>query len=225
MTGPTAAPTAAVQSQLHAAGARTVAGADECGRGSYCGPVCVGIVVAGRGPVPPGLADSKKLTARRRAALVDPITAWADGIGIGLASAAEIDAHGMSAALKLAAERALAQLPTEPDALILDGPHDYLHRPDLVHPAIKADATELVVAAASVLAKEYRDALMRELDLELPGYDLARNAGYNSPAHWAALLEHGPTAQHRTSWKFMHDLPDRFAHLRRGPAAAQTALF
>lgn len=210
------APTRTLEQQAHAAGANVIAAADECGRGSAAGPLCVGVVIPGEGTPPAGLADSKLLTARARARLEPEVLAWVREHAFGMVSAAEIDEGGMAAALTLAAHRALSQLRTPVDLVLLDGPYDYIGAPYTVWPRIKADQTEIAVAAASILAKEHRDRLMIDLDAQIPGYGLARNAGYLSAAHRTALADLGPTSEHRTSWRYMDDLP-QWAHLRRGP--------
>lgn len=212
MTRPT--PTRVLEAEALAAGYSTIAFCDEVGRGSAAGPLIVGAALAGTGTPPEGLADSKLLTARARAALEPQVAAWVADYRLGYVDAHEIDAIGMPASLRLAAHRALEGFGTSIDLVILDGPHDYIGAPYTVWARAKADQTEVGVAAASILAKEYRDRLMRALADEHPGYGFERNAGYLSAAHRAALAEHGPTPHHRTSWKFMDDLP-QWAHLRR----------
>lgn len=211
------APTRTIELEARDAGALIIVGADECGRGSAAGPLCVGAVIPGAGNAPAGLADSKLLSAKSRARLEPEVLEWVDGHAFGLVSAEEIDTIGMAAALTLAAHRALAGLKCTPDIVILDGPYDYIRTPYTVWPRIKADQTEIAVAAASILAKEHRDRLMVDLDALHPGYGFASNAGYLSRAHRAAIADNGPTEQHRTSWKFMDELP-QWQHLRRGPA-------
>ena len=216
-----AAPDNTLELELLARGATLVAGCDEVGRGAACGPVTVGAVIAGSGAAPQGVRDSKLLRPAVRAELEPAIHAWAAAWSVGEASAAEIDQVGMAAALKLAARRALDALTPAPDAVILDGPHDYIGAPWDVTARAKADMTSLVVAAASIVAKEHRDRVLRQLAEQHPVYGLDRNAGYLSAAHQAALREHGPVeGLHRLSWKFVDDLPG-FTHMRKpvpGPA-------
>jgi ribonuclease HII len=192
-----------------------IAGVDEVGRGSWAGPVtvCAVIVPPGFGPAPDGLTDSKLMSAARRAAIYEELTGWVDAYAIGAASPGEIDAAGMTVALRRAAIRALEQLPRRPDVVVLDGAHDYIGRPWPVRCAVKADLRSVSVAAASVIAKEHRDRFMASL----PGYDafaFADNAGYPSPAHQKALAELGPTPYHRLSWSYLDDLP-KWRHLKR----------
>ena len=157
-----------------------VAGVDEVGRGAWAGPVvvCAAVVEPGFPAPPAGLTDSKRLTAKRRAELAAELPGWVAGYAIGSASHEEIDALGMTAALRLAARAALSQLPERPGAVLLDGKHDYIGSPWLVRTAVKADLRSVSVAAASVLAKVYRDTLMAELGETCPDFAFADNAGY-----------------------------------------------
>ncbi|WP_285778910.1 ribonuclease HII [Microtetraspora sp. NBRC 13810] len=191
---------------------RLVAGVDEVGRGAWAGPVSVCAVVTDLSDPPSGLTDSKLLTPARRTAVAAEVESWAAGIGHGEADVEEIDELGMTEALRRAARRALAALPERPDAVILDGKHDYLGAPWPVRCQIKADLTCVSVAAAAVLAKVRRDAHMATLGFD--AYGFAENAGYPSPSHQAALAEHGPTPHHRLSWSYLDDLP-RWRHLKR----------
>lgn len=205
---------------------RTVAGIDEVGRGAWAGPVTVCAVVTDLSEPPAGLTDSKQLTPARREALAAELRTWADGIGFGEATHTEIDQLGMTEALRRAARRALDALPVRPDAVILDGSHDYIGAPWPVRLEVKGDAASISVAAASVLAKVRRDAAMAVLGC--PEYGFADNAGYPSPVHQEALARLGPTEHHRMSWSYLDDLP-RWRHLKRhrDPAATegQVSLF
>ncbi|PSL00700.1 RNase HII [Murinocardiopsis flavida] len=206
-------PDYALERELAAHGALRIAGVDEVGRGAWAGPVVVCAAVTDGSPAPDGLTDSKLLSPKRRTAVADLVRPWVADHAFGSAEAAEIDAHGMTAALRLAACRALDGLRDRPDTVILDGKHDYLGRPWTVRTRIKADLTSVTVAAASVLAKVYRDTLMAGLDEHYPGYGFGTAAGYPSPVHRAALAEAGPTALHRMSWSYLDDLP-AWRHLR-----------
>ena len=205
-----------IERELAAAGRIRVAGVDEVGRGAWAGPVVVCAVVAGPGfPDPPdGLTDSKRLTPRRRAELAAELPGWVAAYAIGEASHEEIDAAGMTAALRRAAVSALGQLSERPDAVLLDGSHDYIGRPWPVRCAVKADLRSASVAAASVIAKVYRDRLMAELGQAHTEFAFDENAGYPSPAHQRALADLGPTPYHRLSWSYLDDLP-RWRHLKK----------
>jgi len=192
--------------------------ADEVGRGALSGPVTIGMVVIGLDTrtAPQGVRDSKLLSPEARERLVPPIRRWAAAYAVGHASPAEIDEHGIMTGLRLAGHRALAGLGVRPDAILLDGNHDYLTppaqealfgegHPDLVATPpvtvrIKADMTCAAVAAASILAKTARDALMVDLHEQFPAYAWAENKGYSAPAHLAALTAYGPCEHHRRSW-------------------------
>ena len=205
-----------LEREIAAAGQPLIAGVDEVGRGAWAGPVVVCAAVARPGfPEPPGgLTDSKRLTARRRAELAAELPGWVAAYAIGAASHEQIDALGMTAALRLAARAALDQLPERPGAVLLDGKHDYIGSPWRVRTAVKADLRSVSVAAASVLAKVYRDTLMAELGETCPAFAFADNAGYPAPAHQEALAAHGPTPYHRLSWSYLDDLP-AWRHLRK----------
>jgi ribonuclease HII len=195
-------------------GARVIAGIDEVGRGAWAGPVTVCAAITGLRRPPEGLTDSKLLTPPRRTALAAELSGWVTAHALGHASPQEIDELGMTAALRLAAARALAALPHRPDAVILDGKHDYLGPPWRVRTVIKGDLTSVAVAAASVLAKVRRDAMLAELAPDHPEFGFDSNAGYPSPVHKTALAEWGPTPHHRLSWAYMDALP-RWRHLKR----------
>lgn len=223
-----AAPDLGTELGLAVGGARLVGGCDEVGRGSLAGPVTVGMVVVDpllSGTIP-GVRDSKLLTAAAREELVPHIRSWAAGWGVGHASAGEIDEFGLVAALRLAGTRAwqAASLVARPDVVLLDGNQDWLgNRPQealfagagiapqtRVAPGgvdvpvtlrVKADLACLSVAAASVLAKVERDALMSAYDAECPGFGWSRNKGYGTLAHRAAIRARGPSHHHRRSWR------------------------
>lgn len=210
----------AIEEQLTAAGAVRVAGVDEVGRGAWAGPVVVCAAVTDLSAPPEGLTDSKLLTPRRRTAIAAELEDWLVAHAYGSAGPEEIDEVGMTEALRRAAVRALESLPERPDAVILDGKHNFLGdraasgggRPWPVRTETKADLRSVSVAAASVLAKVYRDALMAGLGHE--EYGFAANAGYPSPVHQDALRRLGPTSHHRLSWSYLDDLPE-WRHLRK----------
>jgi ribonuclease HII len=203
-----------IERELAAAGARCVAGVDEVGRGAWAGPVtvCAVIVRAGFPGPPAGLTDSKRLSPARRTVIAGQLLDWVAAFAIGEAGPAEIDAAGMTAALRRAAVSALEKLPARPDAVLLDGSHDYIGRPWPVRCAVRADLRSVSVAAASVIAKVHRDRFMAGLGH--PEFAFADNAGYPSPVHTGALAALGPTPQHRLSWSYLDDLP-QWRHLRK----------
>lgn len=201
-------------------GRRIIVGIDEVGRGALAGPVAVGAcaieVVDGRTPaLPEGVRDSKKLTARRREALVEPLRAAAAGSSVGWASAGEIDEIGIMPALTRAALRALEALELEIDAILLDGDVDVLSAAlstadspaPLVELRVAADRDCASVSAASILAKVARDALMVELDAQAPDYCWASNKGYGSAVHREAIDSLGAHEHHRRSWRLSSTVP------------------
>lgn len=154
---------------------------DEVGRGAWAGPVTVCAAVTGLRRAPAGLTDSKLINPKRRTELAGELAGWVTSYALGHSSPEEIDELGMTAALRLAAVRALEALPVRPDAVILDGKHDYLGGPWQVRTVIKGDQSCVSVAAASVLAKVRRDAMMAELGAGSEEYALfafGANAGH-----------------------------------------------
>ena len=208
-----------------AGGAPRIAGVDEVGRGAWAGPVVACAVIARPGfPDPPeGLTDSKRLTPRRRAKLAAQLPGWVETHALGAATHDEIDALGLTAALRLAARRALDALPVRPDVVLLDGKHDYIGRPWTVRCAVQADLRSVTVAAASVIAKVHRDELMAQLGLAHEEFAFADNAGYPSPVHRNALATAGPTPYHRLSWAYLDDLP-QWRHLKKNRPAPEGQL-
>lgn len=190
---------------MFAAGARVVVGIDEVGRGAIAGPVTIGAVAidASHTSFPEGLADSKLLTPKRREAMDPLVRRWALAHATGSATAEDIDRIGIVSALGLAASRALAALGVTPDVLIIDGNTPFLvEEPDgpRIIMRIKADQDCASVAAASVIAKVERDALMTRLHVEHPQYGWEGNKGYGAAVHTDAIRTHGVTVYHRTSW-------------------------
>lgn len=179
-----------------------VAGIDEVGRGPWAGPVVACAVVLDRASFPADLAakldDSKKLTERRRDALIEPLMDCA-AVGLGEASVAEIDELNILQATFLAMHRALVALPVHPVAALVDGNKD----PGLgleTRTVVKGDSRSLSIAAASVIAKVTRDRMMRDLSEAFPGYAWEKNAGYGTKAHQDGLAAHGVTPHHRRSF-------------------------
>ncbi len=187
-----------------AAGATYVAGVDEVGRGPLAGPVTAAAVRLDPANIPPGLADSKVLTAAARERLAAWLRDNAD-CAVAHASVEEIDQLNILRASHLAMARALAALPRTDHALI-DG--NLIPR-GLALPAtaiVKGDARCLSIAAASILAKVSRDAIMVDLAQQFPPYGWDRNAGYPTKAHLRALLDFGVTPFHRRSFAPVHNI-------------------
>ncbi|TCP39824.1 ribonuclease HII [Rhodovulum marinum] len=202
---PNQPPDFTLETEARAAGARVIVGVDEVGRGPLAGPVTAAAVRLDPAAIPPGLADSKRLTAARRAALAEALIAGAE-VSVAHASVAEIDEFNILRASHLAMCRAIAGLPTPPDLALIDG--NMLPR-DLPCPGravVKGDARCLSIAAASIVAKVARDAIMVELAQQFPGYGWDRNAGYGTKAHLAALRDIGVSPHHRRSFRPVHNI-------------------
>lgn len=189
-------------------GLRRIAGVDEAGRGAWAGPVTAAAVI-----LPPaayedrrllwGLTDSKQLSAAERRRWRDRVHATAVAARVAFVSSRLIDRIGIAAASRLAMVRALDALPVAPDHVIVDAfplPADcrYANAQDAI---VRADATCLAVAAASVCAKVARDDLMRRLCDQHPAYGFGRHKGYGTAAHREALNTEGPSPLHRASFR------------------------
>lgn len=198
------APTRTLERELWDSGFERVVGIDEVGRGAWAGPLTVGAAVAPRDRRLNGIRDSKMLTEADRERLFDRIAEWCESWAVGHASQVECDELGMAAAQRLATARAISGLAARPDAAIVDGTWDFVTPTvDHVERRVKADATCLVVAAASIVAKVTRDRMMREHAEHYPAWSFDTNKGYPCDDHLAALQWFGPSAIHRRSWVFM----------------------
>jgi ribonuclease HII len=181
-----------------------VGGVDEVGRGPLAGPVVAACVVAAQPLLIRGLNDSKQVRPEARAAIAEIIKVRATAWAVGSACVAEIDRMNIYWASILAMERAIASLESSPQYLITDavriqsftGPQE---------PLIHGDARCAVVAAASIVAKVHRDALMVELDREDSRYGYALHKGYSTAHHIEALRVHGPSIHHRANWARVRD--------------------
>jgi ribonuclease HII len=194
----------ALEKAARRSGARCVAGLDEVGRGPMFGPVVAAAVIFREGCRLPGLTDSKQLTEKQRnefdAAIRDRSVAWA----IAAVDVETIDRINIRRASLLAMRLAVEQLTVGPDSLLpdyllIDG-RDTIEWPCAQQAVVGGDARSVSIAAASVLAKVYRDRMLVELDAVYPGYGLARHKGYCSQEHMEALRRLGPTPLHRKSY-------------------------
>jgi ribonuclease HII len=177
---------------------RIVAGVDEVGIGPWAGPVVAAAVILDEDNIPPGINDSKKLSAEKRSALFKMISMFSR-VGVGMASVQEIDAMNILRASHLAMLRAINALGVNPEAILVDGPHTP-QVPFPAHPVIDGDAKCLSIAAASIIAKVTRDRMMCELAMRHPGYGWERNAGYGTRQHQEAIAQRGITPEHRMSF-------------------------
>jgi ribonuclease HII len=176
---------------------RREAGVDEAGRGPLAGPVVAAAVILGDVLIV-GLDDSKKLSAKRRAALEAEILASCQ-VGIGVATVEEIDRINILQATMLAITRAVEALPQSPEHILVDGNRlpRWHHSAEAI---IGGDGIHPSISAASIIAKEYRDRIMIAADADYPGYGWAANKGYGAPVHLDALARLGPTPLHRMSF-------------------------
>jgi ribonuclease HII len=191
----------ALEQALQRRGFRYVAGADEAGRGACAGPLvaAAAILPEGKRGEIPGLADSKLLTAAARERVYEHVVERALAWSVMIIPPTEVDARGLHVCNLAAMRRALASLTVRPEYVLTDGfPVDGLGVPGLA--VWKGDRVAACVAAASVLAKVTRDRLMIELDEQFPHYGFAVHKGYITDEHSAALLRHGPCAEHRFSY-------------------------
>lgn len=193
------------------------AGCDEAGRGCLAGSVYAAAVILPRNYDNPLLNDSKKLSLKARYTLREQIQRDAISWAVGVVTPEEIDRINILHASFLAMHRAIAQLKIQPEALIIDGnrfdpyyPEANSSQPNhspkkpLPHTCIvKGDGKYQAIAAASILAKTYRDDYMDELDCEYPVYDWKKNKGYPTPKHRAAIAEHGISPYHRRSYNLL----------------------
>ena len=211
-------PNATRERALFDRGVKTIVGVDEVGKGSWAGPLVIGIAMLSRemvfsdepAVVLGGVRDSKQLSEMQREEMFDQVAAKCLSWSIGAASALECDQLGMVEAQRLATARGFAALAgasvyvVNVDAAIVDGRWDFVSpyaREVMLE--VKADADCVSVAAASVLAKVSRDRMMRSLATDYPQWHFDTNKGYPCPKHRAALQGYGPSAIHRTSWAFM----------------------
>ena len=188
-----------LENELLDRGIAPLCGVDEAGRGPLAGPVCAAAVMLPRNLVIPGLNDSKKLSPKKRDALYDAILAQAVSYGIAFATVEEIEKWNILGATFLAMNRAIEQLSEPPALALIDG-----NRNSGIHGnsqcVVGGDGKCAEIAAASILAKVTRDRLMRELDEAYPQYGFAKNKGYGTAQHIAALKAYGPCPAHRRSF-------------------------
>lgn len=190
-----------------------VAGVDEAGRGPWAGPVVAAAVILpnDNSLLESGIHDSKKLSARKRESLFEVIKNTCQ-VGVGKASEQEIDQYNILAATKLAMKRAVEALtPAQPDVILVDGNQRFEGHQKII-PVIRGDSLSLSIAAASIIAKVTRDAIMTEYHEEFPYYGWDSNAGYGTKQHQDGLQEHGVTPYHRRSFAPIRALLENTSH-------------
>ena len=194
----------ALENEIYDGGVRSICGVDEAGRGPLAGPVCAAAVVLPRGAVIEGLNDSKKLSEKRREALFDEICDKALEYSIAFASVEEIEKLNILNATFLAMNRAISGLDTAPELALIDGNQTKTIKIPC-RSVIGGDAKCPSIAAASILAKTYRDDYMNRLHEEYPYYDWNHNKGYPTKKHRATIAERGTTPYHRMTFNLLGD--------------------
>lgn len=200
------------------ANGHVVAGMDEVGRGSWAGPLVMAIVMPGSGTIE-GVRDSKKIAQKKRESLYDQIIDWCQGFAFGVVTNDEIDEWGMSKALSVCANRALATLcedKTKIDIVLLDGNIDYIkHEYTKTELIVKGDNFSHCIAAASILAKVHRDKYMASEVVagKYPEFCFDKNKGYPAPVHKEALKTLGATPLHRISWDIFGENREDFKNM------------
>ena len=188
-----------VEKELHRRGYALVAGVDEVGRGCLAGPVVAAAVILPEDCVLPGLDDSKRIDAACRERLDAHVRGCAIALGVGVVHAQEIDNRDILRASLRAMRIAVEALRPEPDAILIDAVSiPGLRRPQL--PVVHGDALCAAIAAASIVAKVYRDRLLDDLARSYPAYGFERHKGYGTPEHWDALRAAGPCPEHRLTF-------------------------
>ena len=179
------------------------AGCDEAGRGCLAGSVYAAAVILPEDYENPLLDDSKKLTEKQRYALREVVLRDAVAWAVAMVSPEEIDRINILRASITAMHRALDQLTVRPEGILVDGNRFYPYHDIPYTTVIKGDGKLLSIAAASILAKTHRDELMRQLDSEYPQYGWAKNKGYPTPDHRAAIAQYGVTPHHRHTFQLL----------------------
>jgi ribonuclease HII len=197
---------------LWKSGIQSIAGIDEVGIGPLAGPVVAAAVVFPPGTELAGIDDSKRLDIDQRVKMEAVIRCTATAIGVGLAEVGEIDRLNIYHAALLAMRRAVEALPVKPDHLLIDA----RIIPDVSIPQnafFKGDGINFSIAAASIIAKTYRDRLMQDLEKKYPGYGFAQHKGYGTAEHQNSIRQLGPCPVHRMSFPFIRELCGGFSEL------------
>jgi ribonuclease HII len=189
-----------IERRLREAGFRSIAGTDEVGRGCLAGPVVAACVILDGDGTVVGVNDSKQIAHLDRLELCRSIMSRARAVAVGVVEPRIIDRINILEASKLAMSEAVENLPVRPDVLLVDAVRvESLEMPQI--PLISGDQRSVSIAAASIVAKVYRDLLMESYHVRYPVYDFVNNRGYGTESHWAALRTYGPSPIHRRSFE------------------------
>jgi len=206
-----------IERRLRDSGFRAIAGTDEVGRGCLAGPVVAACVILDPEPAYFGVNDSKQLDHEHRVTLCRLIIARARAVAIGVMEPQTIDRINILRASKAAMHEAVENLPVRPDILLVDAVHlEHLDMPQV--PLIEGDRRSISIAAASIVAKVYRDLLMESYHEHYPVYDFKHNRGYATEGHCAALKVYGPCPIHRRSFDGVDEPMMLFGEEHGGPA-------
>lgn len=187
------------EKELEDEGCRLIAGMDEAGRGPLAGPVVAACVIMPRDQLIEGVNDSKKLSPRKREILYDKIIGAAKAYGVGVIGHEDIDRHNILEAAKMAFVQAYVKMHMTPDGLLVDAVKG-LNLPVKTVSIIKGDEKSYTIAAASIIAKVYRDRLMQEYDGIYPEYLFGQHKGYGTREHISAIRKFGPCPIHRRTF-------------------------
>lgn len=188
-------------------GFKRIAGIDEAGRGAFAGPVVASCVILNENNIPSGIVDSKKISDKKRRSLYGKIRGTAVSIGIGVIGATLIDEVNIYIATKMAMKSAISNMELQPDFLLIDAIKLYDISTSSLS-IIKGEEKSVSVAAASIIAKVYRDDIMIQLSEKYPEYGFSSHKGYGTAFHRDMLLKYGPAKIHRYSYKPVNKVYD-----------------